>query len=691
MSMRQVKIAAADVRTAYIKFFGGLDITTPMLSIAPGSALDAMNYEPGLMGGYKRIDGFERFDGRPAPSAATYVFLEGLPVAPIKPGDLVVGATSGATGIAILADQVAGALCVSKTTGTFQRGEQLQVNGIVVGTLTAIPSRRGYRDAMNDAIALNAAADLSRADIGPVPGSGPVRGVWMYLGTLYAWRDNAGATACVMYKATAAGWSAIAFAEELAFTNANAGVQEGAVISQTGGVSATISRLMLQTGTLASGTNTGRMVITSRTGNFAAGAATTAITVNGSAVAGTITVSGVQKAITMLPGGRFEFVNTNFAGSTATFRMYGCDGMNRAFEFDGTTFAPISTGMAVDAPKFITEHKKKLFLTFKGSVQYSGDGTPFQWTVLAGAAELGMGDDVTGLAVQTGDTLAIFTRSTSYQLNGSTSNTFQQLPISKEIGALPYTVQVVGKTLGLDDRGVISTDRTQAYGNFVQGTISAKVQPVIDALRTKAIASAVYRSRGQYRIYAKDGSGVIVGFNDQGLIGITQLQYPVNPTCFASCEDGTGKDVVFFGADNGFVYQADSGSSFDGAPIEAYLRMSSNTLGSPRLRKRFRKAVLSMAATGYASIRFQPEFSDGDPDVGTHRLQTGAATGGGGYWDVSTWDQFFYDARLVSTPEFSIEGTGLNMSLLFYSSSDIDLGHTLQGMQIHYSPRRLAR
>lgn len=688
MSMRQVKFQPARVETPYVNFKGGLDLTTPALSKAPGTALDAMNYEPALNGGYQRIDGFERYDGRMPPSSASYVFLEGMPVAPINPGALVTGATSGATGIAVKADMAAGALCVTQTTGTFQRGEQLLVSGAVVGTLTAIPARRGYRDAMNDAEALNLAADVYRTAIGPVPGTGPVRGVWMYKGVLYAWRDTGAALG--MYQATASGWQAIAFTEEIAFTNANAGVVEGAVLSQGSGTpnTAMIARVVLETGALGAA-NKGRLILKNRTGttSFTAAAATTV----GGPVAGTLTLGGAQTPITLKAGGRVECVTTNFAGSTDTIRMYGCDGVNRAFEFDGTTYVPISTGMKDDAPKFITEHKKQLFLAFKGSVQNSGPGQPYQWTVLVGANELGIGDDITGMAVQAGDTLAIFARSSSHQLNGSTTNTFQMLPIAKETGALPYTVQVVGKTLGLDDRGIVATDRTQAYGNFIQGTISAKVQPVIDALRTKAIGSAVYRSRGQYRIYGADGSGVIVAFNDEGLIGITQLLYPVNPTCFASCEDGTGKDVVFFGADNGFVYQGDRGSSFDGQPIEAYLRMPSNTLGAPRVRKRFRKAVLSMAAVAYASIRFQPEFSDGDADVGTHRLQTGSVTGGGGYWDISTWDQFFYDARLVSTPEFSIEGTGLNMALLFYSNSEIDQGHTLQGMQIHYTPRRLAR
>jgi hypothetical protein len=682
--MKQAKLGTDRIETQYVKFFGGIDSETPVLSLKPGNALEAMNYEPGLLGGYKRIDGFERLDGRPAPSSATYFYLEGELAALVAIGQTITGATSGATGLVIRLDTALGAISVTKVTGAFEAGEQVLVGGAPIGALSIAPSPRGYRDAYNDALALAAAADAYRADIGPVPGQGPVRGVWIHQGVRYAFRDALGGATCAMYKATSSGWAPVPLGEEIAFSNATINVVEGATIA-VGFVSATIARIVLETGSLLSGTNTGRLILSGRTGGtFAAGAA---VTTKPGTPAGNITLGGAPIPIALAPGGRFEFVSTNFAGSLSTYRMYGVNGMNRAFEFDGAVFVPIGTG----APKFIAAHKEKLWLAQDASVVYSGDGLPYQYTVTAGAGEVGMGDTVTGFAVQTGDTLAIFARSSSNQLNGATNNTFQMLPISNEIGALAYTVQNVGKTYGMDDRGIVATDRTQAYGNFIQSTISQSVQPLVDLLRTKVVGSSVYRARGQYRLYGTDGSGLIAAFNERGLVGITQFQYPVKPTCFACCEDATGKDVVLFGAEDGFVYQADSGSSFDGAPIEAYLRLPFNNISSPRLRKRFRKAVMEMSASSYAAIRFQPEFSYGDPDVGTHRLQSGEIAGSGGYWDASNWDAFYYDARLVSTPEFGIEGRGLNMAMLFYSSSAIDAGHVLQGVIIHFSLGRLSR
>jgi hypothetical protein len=767
--MRLDRIPDARVETQRVSFFGGIDQTSPALDVKPGNALDAVNYEPGLLGGYKRIDGYERRDGRPAPSAATYTYLDGaFPF--LANGTTVTGATSGASGIVVKSDGIAasattaaapGALIVSKVSGAFVPGETIKAGGVAQGQL-ARAMLRGYADAKNDAIALAAAADLYRIDIQAVPGIGPVLGAWMYKGVLYAFR-NVSAGECAMYRESAAGWTRVTFGQQMQIQQpsfpvttssgavnwtahglvAGALVQfsgtlpaslkpnvsyyvlnptantfqvtassggaaiaveaiaggltclpqaqqllEGATVTgATSGATATIARAAVRTGAWASFGMTATLVLAAGTvnGAFQAGEL---LRVAGAPCASAV---NTNTQLTLKPGGRFEFINYAFTGASASRRMYWADGVNPAFEFDGTTLCPIYTGMAIDTPKFIRAHKLKLFLSFISSVQHSGDGTPYAWTLLSGADEIGIGDDVTGMAVQAGDTLAIFGRNSSFQLNGSTNDDFTLLPISSEIGAVPYTVQTIGKTLALDDRGIISTDRSQVWGNFVQSTVSQQVQTLIDSMRGKAIGCMVYRSRNQYRLFANDGTGIIATFNDQGLIGITRLIYPVAPTCFYNCEDAAGHSLQFFAGPDGYVYQTDVGSSFDGQAITAYLRLPFNNINSPRLRKRFRKAVMDMSAVAYASIAFQPEFSYGSPDVGTHRFQTGETAGAGGYWDTSSWDGFSYDASVVAAPEFSIEGTGLNMGVLFYSSLNYDLGHILQGLVLHFSIRRLSR
>lgn len=51
---------------------GGLDLVTPRLLTEPGRLVDCLNYECVDQVGYKKIDGFERYDGGSTPSVADY-------------------------------------------------------------------------------------------------------------------------------------------------------------------------------------------------------------------------------------------------------------------------------------------------------------------------------------------------------------------------------------------------------------------------------------------------------------------------------------------------------------------------------------------------------------------------------------------------------------------------------------------
>lgn len=674
--------------TEFVKFNGGVDQITPAIAIPAGMAITAINYEPAMLGGFKRIDGYERYSGKPSPSAATYLYCTVNLTGTVNIGDTVTGNTSGATGKVI--GKSTGILLLTKVTGTFSSAsETIKVSGVSVGTITTLPSFRGSATGYEDAVALNAAADDYRADIAAPTGSGAIRGVALLRGVLYCFRDNVGGTAGQIYKATSSGWVLVNLYSQISFTAGNAFIADGTTITQvTSGATAVVKRQVLETGSFGSGTATGRLILTSVTGTFNA---VDAIQVGGSTKA---TASSLRTDITILPGGKYETVQYNFSGSQDTIRLYGCDGVNKGFEFDGDVYIPINTGMPSDNPSHVIAHKKMLHFSFRASLQSSAIGFPFQWTAISGANEIGMGEDISGMLTQPGDVMAIATRNSTWQLQGSSVASFVLASISPEVGAIPYSMQNLGVAYWLDDRGVMQISRTQNYGNFDNATVSRKVQKMIDSMRSVLTTSTAYRNRNQIRFYGSDGSGIIMAVVD-GMNGqehhFASFKYPVNVTCAVSGEDANGRDVVFFGASNGMVYQADRGSSFDGDDIEAFVRTAFNHSKSPSFVKRYRKAILEASVESYAAIRIHPDFSYGDPEVSQHYIQTTSIQGGGAIYDVSLYESAYYDSKVVSSPEINIDGTGTNIGFVLYSKSDIDLGHVLQGITTHFSPRRLKR
>ena len=94
--MKRIRRQRPTVKTKYFAFDGGLNLVDPPLSTPDGMLIGSRNYELLTRGGYKRIQGHERYDGQPSPSDADYwtlPFDAGM-VAPDAAVQLIVGQTS---------------------------------------------------------------------------------------------------------------------------------------------------------------------------------------------------------------------------------------------------------------------------------------------------------------------------------------------------------------------------------------------------------------------------------------------------------------------------------------------------------------------------------------------------------------------------------------------------------------------
>ena len=164
---------AVPVKYDQIKLGGGLDQVTPTLSLPPGVVRRAANFECSITGGYTRIAGYERFDGRPNPSDANYNLLLCTFVATVSVGNTINGTLSGATGVVIYVDLAS--IVITRETGTFLAGEMVLVSSTNVATITAVQGVSA--DGLTDATYRSLAADNYRADITSIPGSGSVLGL----------------------------------------------------------------------------------------------------------------------------------------------------------------------------------------------------------------------------------------------------------------------------------------------------------------------------------------------------------------------------------------------------------------------------------------------------------------------------------------------------------------------------------
>ena len=664
---------------------GGLDLVTPTLALKPGVARDALNFEISVTGGYTRIAGYERFDGRAAPSAAVYNVVTLSTVVGVSVGATIVNSGATASGQVIAISGLN--LIYTKAVGSFATGDTVKIGAATIGTATGTASFSG--DAGLQALYTGKAADVYRSDIAVVPGSGPIRGVVYFGTTVYAWRNNAGGTAAAIYKSTATGWAAVPLGYELAFS---AGVAttfyEGdTVYGGTSGATGVISRVVLSSGTAWVG-GSGRLILSSTAGTFAAGEALKLTNAAGTARA---TSGGAAAAITLQPGGKVQTVQGTF-GSNVSTRVYGADGKNRGFEFDGTVYVPITTGMSADTPSNVALHKNYLFLTFGASVQNSGIGTPYVWSPVFGANEILMPEVVTALLTLPGTvssgSLCIFSRNNTFLLYGTGMATWNLVPFNSGVGAATYTAQSMENAYALDDRGVISMQTSLNFGNFDSATLTLAIRPFIQMRRTLASSSGLNREKSQYRVFYSDGYGIYITIINGQVRGSMPVSFPDPVNVWCDGEANNGNEVSYYGGSLGYVYKMDSGTSFDGSPISAYFTLNYDTQGSMRLLKRYRRASLELTGSGYAEFNFGYllGYSTADLDQASNRTYTSSLSPV--YWDSFTWDNFVWDARTLAPTEVECNGTAENIALSVTSSSAISQSFTINSAVIHYSPRR---
>ena len=671
----------------FIPCQGGWDLETPSLSLSNGYVRDALNFEVSDVkgGGYTRCDGYERFDGRTSPSAATFSILQmdSSFVAGAITAQPVDGTPSGASAVAVWTGP--NYLVVTDVAGTFAVGDNVTDLASIDGTMvtqTLVPTSQEV------AFFTSVAAAYKRSQIQQVPGSGPVRGVAVLTinGTdeVFAWRDNVGATAGAIYKATTSGWTAVTLFKQVSFTAGNGAPTEGDTLTQ-GGVTATIKRVVHETLSWSGGTATGRLVInTPSGGNFAAGAAT--------APGSTMTLSGAQTDITISPGGRYVFEVHNFYGQSTTRRLYGASGVQKAFEFDGTVYVPLNHNDNNRHPKFIGVNKEHLVLGVESSLILSGPGLPYQINAAAGGGEIALGDTITNFMPQAGseqgDAFGVTTRSNVHMLYGSSSADWNLVGFNKGVMGLPYTASLLNQTYWLDDSGITNLRASQDFGNFNTATITNNIHSYIMEKRSLVVGSVVSRDKSQYRLYFSDGTALYATIVNGRLFGLMPQRLA---HAFYCLWDGVSSNTrVFAGsATDGYVYQLDIGTSFDGSDIDAHLAFNWNPTRSPRLLKRYRKASIEIQGGSYASLQFGYNLSYGryGVPVGTPREYM-LTSSGAPFWDLFTWDDFYWDGSSLLPQEVEMRGSGENVQLVIRSGTNYIPAYTVNSMLLHYTPRR---
>lgn len=616
---------------------GGLDLATPPAAATPGQVIAGVNYEPDVEG-YRRLVGYERYDGQTSPSSG-----------------------ADASEIATL-----------------------------------------------------------RAAINAVPGAGPIRGGAVYNGANYVFRDTAGG-AGAMWKSTAAGWVQQTFGHVVNFTTGTAEFLVGeTLVGGTSAAIASIKRVVLQTGTWSGGDAAGYLVISGKTGTFVISETITSSS-------GSANCTG-EEQITLDGGGIYRSFVFNFYGPAFPPRLYFTNGVNTAMEWDGETLTPIRSGTDVgplnladyledraddelltrdgerlylrfdyDIPQRCAPFSNHLFLGFRnGAIVHSGVGEPADFRASAGAGTFSVSGELTGLLSGALTALVIFTRERVEYLTGNDSSDFVKATISDTSGAHSDTTQMLNEPVYFDDAGLRKLSAADSFGDWRMGTETYPIQPLIRSIQdagTLPAASLRIKNKDQYRLFFDDGTGLAINFSLKKA-QIIPIKLPITVTCAWAGELSVsdGRERVFVGGDDGYVYEMEKGTSFDGAAIPAYLRMVWNHVGAPAQNKRWHSATFGVDATTAVTIGVVHHVDYGRNQEGTGSQSDYAVSAGSMTdWMIDDYDNIDWTVADQGELKAYLDGFGKNIAVSLISESATEDPHVIRWAQFNYSPRSQLR
>lgn len=329
--------------------------------------------------------------------------------------------------------------------------------------------------------------------------------------------------------------------------------QIGDQITDGGGQTATVLKVIVDAGTWAGGDATGTLVVgeISGTGTWASSTnldiganvnvLTTANAINDTA-RGDILDNTSTNIDVSLPSDSdlisaksayvsiiHNFLATDGASNPTAVRIpedkcYLTNGTGFALQWDGQHLVRIRTGALVsaDKPRHVSVHANRLCLGYgDGTLVMSVEGQPLNFSGADGALVFGFSHPITGLVALSGDTTAVFTDSTVEMLQGTNDTNFVQRKISLDSGAIEYTAVDMGTVVYCDRHGIATLTQTEAYGDFNRNRISSliypwldhrvnKTYPQIQAFGTPSLSqqpayAIPVPSRNQYRLFFNDG------------------------------------------------------------------------------------------------------------------------------------------------------------------------------------------
>ena len=715
-------------QTFPVEFGGGLITNISPLQQglkAPGSARELRNFEPSIEGGYRRIQGYNKYNETTVPvygepkvqgsgQTGTTLNLANIFVAPLV-GDTFIlpgGPTAKVDG-AISATTT---LVIDNTVGTILAGMLVTGTGIS-GVVTVASVTNPTTIELSTAQTLNDNVDLTFStiytistsafdstnktaslDISPTLVSSPadqaavtfinntnlISGIAYFDSEVVAYRDGA-----FWSNDTVGTWTLIN-KPSYGTVLVNGASQTGSTLDIDG-----LTGVPYQGDTFTiAGVDNVYTVTAEPTVNDLGEATITIAPSLASSPADDAAITWLQSDRASINKVRYDRYNIS---GTPTIMFV--DGVNYPAKYDGTTFTTLNEApVDLIGSSFVVNFKNQLFFGNNNQVIFTAPYTDDNFTAAAGGGTIGLSEDITGLIVYR-EQLIVFTRRKIFRLTGNTIADFVLQPITLDIGCVaPDTVQEVGgDVMFMAPDGLRLLGATDRIGDFGLSTASKPIQDIMTNFTSSHthFASCVIRGKSQYRVFgyassiSQTSSIGILGtqFADQSSQGMAWARLRgIYVYVVDSYYDDDEEELIVFANKDGYVYRMEAGSSFDGANIRASFSTPFFSINDPRIRKTMYKLTTYVDPRGAVSGTATPKYDFDPPNTPTATpISFGnSTTSTAAFYGNSTFGVARYGGKLVNVFTKQIIGSGRTVSIQ-YIFDGTDPEFSLDAMTLEFA------
>ena len=407
--------------------------------------------------------------------------------------------------------------------------------------------------------------------------------------------------------------------------------------------------------------------------------------------------------ITFISSDREGAINTRFdiIDFTGTKTLVMVDGVNAPALYNGTTFTVLDSAPSdVIGATVVATHKNHIFYAKGRVLSFGSPLTTTDFQSGNGAGNIGLDNSIVAIK-SFRDQLIVFTDSSIFRLNGDALATFNLQPITRDIGCIQTdSVQEIGgDVVFMAPDGLRLLSATERIGDFGLAPITKKIQGTFNdfvKLHTDFF-SLVIRNKSQYRLFGWNNN--FTRPNAQGIL-FTQFASPgeasvidfaetrgIQVTACASVYSGTTEFVLFSGKE-GFLHRMENDtSSFDDNNIATTFATPFYPINDPRIRKTIYKAQFYLDPEGRVNfdLNLKFDFDESGAVVMPAVTFTNASSNASQFYGVAAYGSATYGAKLQKVFSAQTTGSGNTISAQFEADNNTDVPYALDALTLEYA------